>query len=152
MDSGPGGEIHYSLSDDSDGNFKIDKHTGTIRTMKMLDFEERQIHSLTVRATDLGSPAISSEISVIVIVIDVNENRYAPQFDDYVLSGSVLENQPSGSHVMKIIARDPDSSGPDSWLTYSIRGGDGLGMFAIDSEGMYLQCYVFPKHSINRHN
>lgn len=137
LDSGPGGEIVYSLSDDSDQSFKIDKHTGTIRTIKMLDFEERQIHSLTVRATDRGSPAISSETSVIVEIIDVNENRFAPQFDDYVLIGSVLENQPSGSHVMKITARDADAPGPDSRITYSIRGGDGLGLFSIDFDGKY---------------
>lgn len=135
LDTGPGGEILYSLIDDSDHSFKIDKHSGTIRTTKTLDFEERQIHSLTVRAIDRGSPAISSETSVIVEIIDVNENRFAPQFDDYVLSGSVAENQPSGTHVMFATAKDADAPGPDSRISYSIRGGDGLGVFAIDTEG-----------------
>lgn len=135
LDSGPGGEVLYSLTEDSDHSFRIDKLTGTIRTTKALDFEERQIHSLTVRAVDCGSPAISSETSVIVEIIDVNENRHAPQFDDFVLSGSVKENQPIGTHVMSVVARDADPPGPDSRLSYSIRGGDGLGIFAIDSEG-----------------
>lgn len=135
LDSGPGGEVIYSLTEDSDHSFRIDKLTGTIRTTKALDFEERQIHSLTVRAIDCGSPAISSETSVIVEIIDVNENRHAPQFDDFVLSGSVKENQPIGTHVMSVAARDADAPGPDSRLSYSIRGGDGLGIFAIDSEG-----------------
>lgn len=135
LDSGPGGEILYSLSDDSEMVFKIDKHSGTIRTTKFLDFEERQVHSLIVRAIDRGTPALSAETSVIVEVIDVNENKFAPQFDDFVLSGSVTENQPAGAHVMMVVAKDADAPGPDSRITYSIRGGDGLGIFSIDHEG-----------------
>lgn len=135
LDTGPGGDIVYSLSDDSENSFKIDKFSGTIRTTKMLDFEERQVHSLIVKAIDRGTPSLSSETSVIVEVIDVNENRFAPQFDDYVVAGSVAENQPSGAHVMMIVAKDADPPGPDSRITYSIRGGDGLGVFSIDNEG-----------------
>lgn len=135
LDSGPGGEVLYFLSDDIDQSFKIDKHSGTIRTTKQLDFEERQIHSLTVRAVDRGTPAISSETSVIIEIIDVNENRFAPQFDDFVLSGSVEENQPPGTHVMTVEAKDFDAPGPDSRVSYSIRGGDGIGIFTIDNDG-----------------
>lgn len=138
LDSGPAGEILYSLSDDIDQTFKIDKYTGTIRTIKALDFEERQIHSVTVRAIDRGTPSISSEATVIIEIIDVNENRYAPQFDDFVLTGSVSENQVSGTHVMTITARDADAPGPDSRISYSIRGGDGLGIFTIDNDGKLI--------------
>lgn len=136
LDTGPNGEVLYSLSDDIDQSFKIDKYTGTIRTVKALNFEERQIHSLVVRAIDRGTPAISSETSVIIEVIDVNENRFAPQFDDFVLTGSVAENQPAGTHVMVVTAKDADAPGPDSRISYSIRGGDGLGIFTVDNEGM----------------
>lgn len=136
LDTGPSGEVLYSLSDDIDQSFKIDKYTGTIRTVKALNFEERQIHSLVVRAIDRGTPAISSETSVIIEVIDVNENRFAPQFDDFVLTGSVAENQPAGTHVMIVTAKDADAPGPDSRISYSIRGGDGLGIFTVDNEGM----------------
>jgi protocadherin Fat 1/2/3 len=78
---------------------------------------------------------LSSETSVVVEIIDVNENRYAPVFDDFVLSGSVAENQEPGAHVMTVVAKDYDPPGPDSRVAYSIRGGDGLGLFTIDSEG-----------------
>lgn len=137
LDTGPGGEVLYTLGEggDGEGSFKIDKFSGTIRTVQNLDYEERQMHSLIVKAIDRGTPALSSEILVIVEVIDVNENRYQPQFDDYVVSGSVAENQPSGTHVMNVIAKDADPPGPDSRITYTIKGGDGLGLFSIDSEG-----------------
>ncbi len=138
LDTGPGGEVSYSLSEDSESSFKIDKFSGTIRTTKSLDFEERQVHSIIVKAIDRGTPALSSETSVIIEVIDVNENKYAPQFEDFVLSGSVSENQPIGTHVMVVAARDADAPGPDSRITYSIRGGDGLGLFSIDGDGKLL--------------
>ncbi|XP_037031417.1 fat-like cadherin-related tumor suppressor homolog isoform X7 [Bradysia coprophila] len=135
LDTGPGGEVSYSLSEDSESSFKIDKFSGTIRTTKSLDFEERQVHSVIVKAIDRGTPALSSETSVIIEVIDVNENKFAPQFEDFVLSGSVSENQPIGTHVMVVAAKDSDAPGPDSRITYSIRGGDGLGLFSIDGDG-----------------
>lgn len=138
LDTGPSGEVSYSLSEDTDSSFKIDKFSGTIRTTKALDFEERQVHSVLVKAIDRGTPALSSETSVIIEVIDVNENKYAPQFDDFVLSGSVSENQPIGTHVMVVTAKDSDAPGPDSRITYSIRGGDGLGLFSIDGDGKSL--------------
>ncbi|XP_055855772.1 fat-like cadherin-related tumor suppressor homolog isoform X2 [Episyrphus balteatus] len=137
-DIGPAGEVLYSFDDENDSDdklFKIDKHTGTIRTIGYLDFEERQLHSLCVRAIDRGTPALSSEATVIIEIIDVNENRYAPEFEDFVLMGNVTENQPPDTHVMNIIATDADPPGPDSRVVYSIRGGDGLGIFSIDSEG-----------------
>lgn len=138
LDTGPGGEVAYSLSEDSESSFKIDKLSGTIRTTKSLDFEERQVHSVIVKAIDRGTPALSSETSVIIEVIDVNENKYAPQFEDFVLSGSVSENQPIGTHVMVVAAKDSDAPGPDSRITYSIRGGDGLGLFSIDGDGKWF--------------
>lgn len=129
----------YSFTEDGngDGYFKIDKLTGTIRTTKALDFEERQIHSLNIKAVDKGSPSLSSETTITVEVIDVNENRFAPQFDDFVFTGKILENQPIGTHVLKLLAVDNDAPGPDSRVSYSIRGGDGLGLFAIDDEGKF---------------
>ncbi|XP_058065437.1 fat-like cadherin-related tumor suppressor homolog [Anopheles bellator] len=137
LDSGPSSEILYSFGEngDGEGSFRIDKLSGTIRTARMLDFEERQVHSLVVKAIDRGTPALSAETSVIVEVIDVNENRAAPQFDDYVLQGAIAENRPPGAHVMQVVAKDADPPGPDSLVSYSIKGGDGLGIFTIDNEG-----------------
>lgn len=139
LDIGNNGEISYTFSDeigaDGGGFFKIDKLTGTIRTSKQLDFEERQIHSLTIKAIDKGIPSLSSETSLIVEVIDVNENINVPVFEDFVMSGKLRENQLPGTIVIKVEARDNDKIGPDSRISYSTTGGDGLGLFAIDNEG-----------------
>jgi hypothetical protein len=100
-----------------------------------LDFEERQVHSLTVRARDRGNPSLFSDTNVIVEVVDVNENLHAPLFDDFVVSASIRENQPVGAQVTTVRATDADPPGDDSRVAYSIRGGDGIGLFSIDNEG-----------------
>lgn len=143
-DLGPGGEVQYRFNDRCDYEpdlFRIDRQSGTVRLVRQLDFEERQTHTLCIVASDKGlGVSLSAEATVLVEVIDVNENQYAPQFEDVVLNdggNGVLENQPIGTYVMNINARDNDPPGPDSRITFSIRGGDGLGLFAIDNEGMY---------------
>ncbi|KAL3276610.1 hypothetical protein HHI36_011982, partial [Cryptolaemus montrouzieri] len=135
-DLGAEGEVIYSLEDsDSDGTFKIDKLSGTIRTTKLLDYEERQVHSLVVFANDRGNPSLSSETGVTINVVDVNENLHTPQFSDSVIAGKVRENQPIGTFVMQVNASDADPPGGDSNIEYSIRGGDGIGIFSIDNQG-----------------
>jgi protocadherin Fat 1/2/3 len=146
LDIGNNGEISYTFSEalgnDGEGYFKIDKFTGTIRTAKQLDFEERQIHSLIINAIDKGIPTQSSSATLIVEVIDVNENRFAPHFEDFVMTGSVKENQNPGAHVLKVSAKDYDIPGPDSRVSYTTNGGDGLGLFAIDNEGNSLYALI----------
>ncbi|XP_076376857.1 FAT atypical cadherin kugelei isoform X4 [Megalopta genalis] len=136
-DEGPGGDIEYFLSDamESEGYFKVDSMSGTIRTTQSLDFEERQVHTLTIVAKDRGEPILTSETMVIIEVVDVNENLHPPVFEDFVVSASVFENQPIGTLVATVRAKDADHLGGDSRIGYSIRGGDGIGIFSIDNKG-----------------
>jgi protocadherin Fat 1/2/3 len=143
-DMGSGGEVRYTITGEIEGDnwFGVDPLTGTVRLLCSLDFEDRQVHSLTVRARDNGTPSFSSEVTLIVEVVDVNENLHAPVFDDFVTAASVAENQPVGTLVTKVKATDADPPGDDSRVGYSIKSGDGLGYFSIDIEGMY----IFLKH------
>ncbi|KAK3921990.1 Fat-like cadherin-related tumor suppressor-like protein [Frankliniella fusca] len=145
LDLGLGGEVRYSLTradEDSssldaerDPFFRIDALTGSVRTLRDLDYEERQVHVLTVRATDRGTPALWSEATLTVHLIDVNENVHAPLFDDVVQTAAVLENATVGTLVTSVKASDADGPGDDSRVTFSIRGGDGQGYFSIDEKG-----------------
>nr|XP_031838717.1 fat-like cadherin-related tumor suppressor homolog isoform X2 [Nomia melanderi] len=136
-DEAAGGDIEYFLSDamESEGYFKVDKVSGTIRTTQSLDFEERQVHTLTIVAKDRGEPSLSTETMVIIEIVDVNENMHPPVFDDFVVSASVFENQPVGTLVTTVRAKDADPLGGDSRIGYTIRSGDGIGIFNIDNEG-----------------
>ncbi|CAH1993276.1 unnamed protein product [Acanthoscelides obtectus] len=107
---------------------------------------EGEVHSLVVFANDRGDPSLSSEASVTVTVVDVNENLHAPVFSDFVLAGKVRENMPIGSWVMRVNASDADPPGMDSTVEYSIRGGDGIGLFSIDNQG---ECMLDSISSVN---
>ena len=141
-DLGLGGVVRYSLSSsyasETVERFSIDRVTGTVRLARRLDFEDRSVYNLTVRAKDRGSPSLSSEAYLAVEVVDVNENLYAPRFEDFVTEASVRENAPPGTIVAKVTATDSDPPGDDSRLSYVIRGGTGLGLFSIDNEGQFL--------------
>ncbi|XP_064610099.1 protocadherin Fat 1-like isoform X2 [Liolophura sinensis] len=135
-DIGGGGLVKYMLQDGTDGKFSIDHDTGVIRIVRPLDFEKKQVFNITGVARDNGNPAFSSECKINIEIIDVNENLFPPEFRNFVAKGSVKENEPLGSVVMQVVAKDPDLGGyrPDLVL-YSIREGTGLGRFTIDSDG-----------------
>ncbi|XP_067424484.1 protocadherin Fat 3 isoform X1 [Emydura macquarii macquarii] len=133
-DLGLGGQVRYSLVNDYNGRFEIDKASGTIRLNKELDYEKQQFYNLTVRAKDKGRPVSLSSVSFVEVeVVDVNENLYTPYFPDFAVIGSIKENSRIGTSVLQVIARDEDS-GRDGEIQYSIRDGSGLGRFSIDEE------------------
>lgn len=146
-DEAQAGVVEYSFFEEMDGEgyFEIDKVSGTVRTTRKLDFEERPVHMLQIVASDKGEPSLFSETSLIIEIVDVNENLHAPVFNDFVVSAKILENQPVDSLVMQVKAKDADPPGGDSKIGYSIRGGDGVGLFSIDDEGEFLfyqPCFV----------
>ncbi|XP_073469084.1 protocadherin Fat 3 isoform X2 [Aquarana catesbeiana] len=133
-DLGLGGQVRYSLVNDYNGRFEIDKTSGAIRLNKELDYEKQQFYNLTVRAKDKGRPVSLSSVSFVEVeVVDVNENLHTPYFTDFAVTGSVKENSRIGTSVLQVLARDEDN-GRDGEIQYSIRDGSGLGRFSIDEE------------------
>ncbi|XP_064159770.1 protocadherin Fat 3a isoform X4 [Anguilla rostrata] len=133
-DLGLGGQVRYSLANDYNGKFEVDKASGVIRLTKELDYEKQQFYNLTVRAKDKGRPVSLLSVSFVEVeVVDVNENLYAPYFSDFALTGFVKENARIGTSVLQVNARD-DDTGRDGDIQYSIRDGSGLGRFSIDEE------------------
>ncbi|KAJ8410901.1 hypothetical protein AAFF_G00188580 [Aldrovandia affinis] len=133
-DLGLGGQVRYSLANDYNGKFEVDKASGVIRLTKELDYEKQQFYNLTVRAKDKGRPVSLLSVSFVEVeVVDVNENLYTPYFSDFALTGFVKENARIGSSVLQVTARD-DDTGRDGDIQYTIRDGSGLGRFSIDEE------------------
>ncbi|XP_008325193.1 protocadherin alpha-C2-like [Cynoglossus semilaevis] len=103
--------------------FNIESQTGGEGTKfadlilkKTLDREEQEVHKLTLTAVDGGTPARSGTASVIVRVLDTNDN--APVFNESVLNVKIMENSPIGSLVIDLNAVDLDE-GSNSDITYS---------------------------------
>ena len=102
-----------------DNQFFIDDISGTIRIKKRLDFESKQLFNLTVKATDEGSPPLTSFANVLIEVLDVNENQHPPRFETFFLETAVPENMPIGSLVTSVQAHDLDAGDK---VSYSIKG------------------------------
>ncbi|KAI4897258.1 hypothetical protein NFI96_024623, partial [Prochilodus magdalenae] len=131
-DLGQSGQVRYSLTDAADGSFQVDKVSGAVYLSQALDFERKQAYNLTAKAKDRGKPIpLSSACFIEVEIVDVNENLYRPSFPFFVDWGSVSEDAPVGSFVMKVIANDEDE-GRDGEICYAIHGGSGIGVFTID--------------------
>ncbi|XP_041081573.1 protocadherin Fat 1-like isoform X3 [Polyodon spathula] len=150
-DLGQSSQVRYSLIDNGDGSFDVDKVSGALRIVQNLDFEKRQIYNLTARAKDKGKPvSLSSTCYIEVEIVDINENLFAPWFSSFVDKGSVKEDAPLGTSVMKVTAHDEDK-GRDGEIRYSIRDGSGLGVFKIDEESGIIRTEELLDHETTPH-
>ncbi|XP_034453511.1 protocadherin alpha-C2-like isoform X2 [Hippoglossus hippoglossus] len=111
----------YHLSESE--YFNIEVQTGREGTKfaefflkKTLDREQQAVHNLILTAVDGGTPARSGTASVIVRVLDTNDN--APTFDKAIHNIKILENSPIGSLVIHLNATDLDE-GSNSDIIYS---------------------------------
>ncbi|XP_053734792.1 protocadherin alpha-C2-like isoform X2 [Synchiropus splendidus] len=120
-DVGENSVKNYHLS--SSEHFSIEIQTGRdgskfadLILKQTLNREQQAVHHLTLTAVDGGVPARTGTASIIVRVLDVNDN--APSFDQDKYTVSVMENSPIGSLVIKLNATDLDE-GLNSDLSYT---------------------------------
>ncbi|XP_069675157.1 protein dachsous-like isoform X2 [Periplaneta americana] len=122
-DSGRNGVVRYRLASSSGGVsssgglFAVDPRLGHLTLSRHLDYETAQRHSLVVIATDTGEPPLSANLTVLVEVQDVNDNR--PVFERAEYTVDVLESLPVNSQVLQVTAVDLDT-GNNARLTYRL--------------------------------
>ncbi|EOB07695.1 Protocadherin alpha-2, partial [Anas platyrhynchos] len=87
--------------------FSIDAQTGEIRLRGPLDFEEVRLYELQIAARDMGVPPLSGHCSVMLEVLDVNDN--APEVWVTSLSVPVPEDASVGTVVALLSVSDRDS-------------------------------------------
>ncbi|KAL0831595.1 hypothetical protein ABMA28_002378 [Loxostege sticticalis] len=120
-DTGNNARITYRIV--SDGNasnenyFKVQPATGWVYLAKPLDRETTARHKMTITATDNGLPPLSASASLVVNVLDANDND--PVFSKPAYEFHVEENQKSGAFVGKIAATDADL-GENAIVRYSL--------------------------------
>ncbi|XP_075020932.1 protocadherin gamma-A5-like [Calonectris borealis] len=127
----------YALSGDEHFSLAVQAGPGgdqrpELVLAKALDREEAVFHELVLRASDGGEPARTGTARIRVAVLDANDN--APVFSQARYTVRVPEDVPVGSRLLIVNATDADD-GPNSELTYSLRGSAGteLGTFQIDA-------------------
>ncbi|XP_068187568.1 protocadherin alpha-C2-like isoform X2 [Antennarius striatus] len=103
--------------------FNIDIQTGSDGSKYVdlvlkgkLDREEHAVHNLILTAVDGGVPPRSGTASIIINVLDINDN--APVFSQPIYTVNVSENAAVGSVVLTLNATDLDE-GTNSQLVYS---------------------------------
>ena len=132
-DDGVNGQVQYAITAGNTGTaFAIGTTSGvvTVATAASVDIETSEVMTLTVVATDQGSPALSASVIVAITLTDVNEN--SPVFvPSSTYSANVNENSAAGSTVSDIDATDADI-GPNGEVTYAITAGNSGSLFWID--------------------
>ncbi|XP_040042590.2 protocadherin-23 [Gasterosteus aculeatus] len=125
--------------DGDDGKFiltQTDDYLYALCVNAQLDREERDLFELKVRASDSGSPPLSSETVLLLRVTDANDCRPAFERDAYVVR--VPEDAPRGSSLIQVRARDADEEGVNSEVRYSIPGFDRDGPVSVDPESGWV--------------
>lgn len=126
---GVNGELVYTLLDSAEGAFSIDEHSGVLRLATPLDRQLRPSFSLRARATDRGWPRpLSAVCSVIVSVLDLNDDPPVFQHRDYITS--VPEDVAAGTQVLRVHAANRDA---EAQISYTIVDGNDLGAFSVDT-------------------
>uniref|UniRef100_A0AAQ5X5M5 Cadherin domain-containing protein n=1 Tax=Amphiprion ocellaris TaxID=80972 RepID=A0AAQ5X5M5_AMPOC len=122
LDEGANGEIVYSFGKEVDLNlqklFYLDSKTGEIKVIGEVDFEENQSYEIDIQASDKGTVPLSTDKTVIIKVMDLNDN--APEIEVTSFSKSVPEDCRTGTTVALISVNDLDS-GPNGKVSCFIQ-------------------------------
>uniref|UniRef100_A0A671WKU3 Protocadherin-16 n=1 Tax=Sparus aurata TaxID=8175 RepID=A0A671WKU3_SPAAU len=128
-DTGPGGELEYRIiAGDPDRDFHLHTSTGALSTSRGLDRETKAEYTLEIVATDRGSPALSTTVTVEIKVLDVNDN--SPVFSKSSYTVEVSEDAAEGYKVLEVSAVDADDDLNGKVLYFLSR--EAHGAFTVD--------------------
>ncbi|XP_056358643.1 protocadherin gamma-A2-like [Oenanthe melanoleuca] len=148
-DWGQNARVRYRLSEGRvrgaplSSYVSVQAETGALYALRSLDYEQVRELRLWVRAEDGGAPALSSNVSVVLQIVDENDNApqvlYPPAGALRAGSGSGgawsgVELAPrwseAGALVAKVVAVDADA-GQNAWLSYELAKATEPGLFRV---------------------
>lgn len=129
-DSGSAGTVTHTLSGTGSSDFAIDPSTGEITVIGSLDYTVTNLYNLIVTATDGGNTARSDSVSVVIRVVDVNNNY--PQFTS-TNTAQVLDSAGVGSEFFHVHATDVDT-GDAGTIKYSITSDPSAGKLSLNAD------------------
>ncbi|XP_047723642.1 protocadherin beta-10 isoform X1 [Prionailurus viverrinus] len=139
-DSGANAQVTYSLLPPADPQLplaslvSINADNGQLFALRSLDYEALRAFEFGVRAADRGSPALSSQARVRVLVLDDNDNApfvlYPLQNGSAPCTELVPRAAEAGYLVTKVVAVDGDS-GQNAWLSYQLLKATEPGLFGV---------------------
>ncbi|XP_072256726.1 protocadherin gamma-B4-like isoform X13 [Pyxicephalus adspersus] len=132
LDSGENGEVTCEISDNL--AFKLILSSSSyfkLLTSMNLDREKTQEYNISIRAFDNGSPQLSTNKTIHLTVLDVNDNP--PFFQKASYTVYIQENNPQGTSIHNLYASDYDIN-ENAKVSYSI--------ISDNIEGIPVSSYV----------
>uniref|UniRef100_A0A3Q4GEJ6 Protocadherin 10b n=1 Tax=Neolamprologus brichardi TaxID=32507 RepID=A0A3Q4GEJ6_NEOBR len=112
----------------------INEETGYLYALRSFDYEQLKEFTFMVKAKDAGTPELSSNATVKVIIVDQNDNAplvLAPLGKNGTAKEPLPRSAEPGYLVTRVVAMDADD-GENARLSYSIQRGNENGMFRMD--------------------
>ncbi|XP_056317526.1 LOW QUALITY PROTEIN: protocadherin-18a [Danio aesculapii] len=149
-DLGPNGQVSYSILESMvhgssiSTYVTIDPSNGDIYALRTFDREDVSQISFLVQARDSGSPPLRSNVTVVLTVLDENDNRpviMMPQLWNHTADVPVSKYAEIGDVVTVVRAMDHDA-GANGDLSCSVVGGNEAGYFNMDPKTCEIRTNV----------
>uniref|UniRef100_A0A8B9B8B2 Cadherin domain-containing protein n=1 Tax=Anser brachyrhynchus TaxID=132585 RepID=A0A8B9B8B2_9AVES len=142
-DAGPNAKVIYSLRPvhpaerDPCSCISVNSENGHVFVLRSLDYEQVRQLEVLVSATDAGSPPLSTNVTVRLLVVDENDNAplvLHPAQDSSPPSSELVSALAEvGDLVTKVVAIDVDS-GQNSWLSFHLLRATDPGLFTVGTQ------------------
>ncbi|XP_071468395.1 protocadherin gamma-B7 isoform X8 [Marmota flaviventris] len=140
-DLGPNGQVSYSIiASDLEPKtlssyVSVNVQSGVVFAQRSFDHEQLRAFELTIQARDQGLPALSTNVSLRVLVEDRNDNAPRVLYPALGPDGSALfDTVPRAAQpdylVTKVVAVDADA-GHNAWLSYHLLQATDPGLFSL---------------------
>ncbi|XP_047441098.1 protocadherin gamma-A11-like isoform X19 [Mugil cephalus] len=140
MDHGSNARISYFLEDSqlngmsASSYFSVNAESGEILAVRSFDYEQTKEFYIRVKAQDGGSPPLSSNVTVKIMIQDQNDNPpqvlYPVQTGGSLVAEMVPRSADVGYLVTKVVAVDVDS-GQNAWLSYKLQKATDRALFEV---------------------
>ncbi|XP_029918487.1 protocadherin beta-16-like [Myripristis murdjan] len=132
--------ISYILEDSSVNGVPVSSYvsvsadSGVIHAVRSFDYEQIKDFHFRVKVQDGGSPPLSSNVSVKILIQDQNDNApqvlYPVQTGGSLVAEMVPRSAEVGYLVTKVVAVDVDS-GQNAWLSYKLQKATDRALFEV---------------------
>ncbi|XP_035985926.1 protocadherin beta-16 isoform X1 [Fundulus heteroclitus] len=135
--------VSYILEDSSVNGVPVSSYvsvsadSGVIHAVRSFDYEQIKDFQFHIKAQDGGSPPLSSNVTVKMLIQDQNDNPpqvlYPVQTGGSVVAEMVPRSADVGYLVTKVVAVDVDS-GQNAWLSYKLQKATDRALFEVGSQ------------------
>ncbi|XP_071314692.1 protocadherin beta-16-like [Trachinotus anak] len=132
--------VSYILEDSSVNGVPVSSYvsvsadSGVIHAVRSFDYEQIKDFQFRVKAQDGGSPPLSSNVTVKILIQDQNDNPpqvlYPVQTGGSLVAEMVPRSADVGYLVTKVVAVDVDS-GQNAWLSYKLQKATDRALFEV---------------------